>query len=246
MKNFLLIPVLLLTVIFTSCSTETLDPGAMYSNESSAQIFSAGEKAMQDNDLTEAIYRFEAMDAQYPFSQYTQKTQLNLIYCYYENDDIPSALASSDRYIQLYPRDNHIDYAYYMRGLIKFDENRGSVEKFFGIDFANRDITVLKDAFFDFSYIARHYPHSPYAQDARQHMIYIRNTLAQHQLNIARYYFDRKAYVAAINRATDIVTHYQKSTAVEDALILMRDSYNELQLKDEAKKIDAIIKSNFG
>ena len=132
-----------------------------------------------------------------------------------------------------------------MRGMMEYDQNHGSIERYFGVDFAERDLASLRQAFSDFNRLIHYFPNSQYASDARQRMIHIRNILARHELSIAHYYVDHKAYVAAANRANDIVKHYQGSTSVPDALNVMVKSYRALNLDAQAEGALKVLKTNY-
>lgn len=227
-----------------ACASET-DPAQLYKDQTAEQIFRDGENAMLKGQYDKAIKHFEALDARYPFGEHTQQGQLDMIYTYYQQNDYPSALAAADQYIRLYPRGPHTDYAYYMRGIIEFEENHGVIERHLHIDFSKRDLTGLHSAYLDFNQLLQFFPDSSYAPDARQRMIYIRNIFAQHQLQVAEFYFARKAYVAAINRATEVVQHYQETPVVPDALALMVKGYRALNFNQEAQDTLKTLKLNY-
>lgn len=235
----------LCAIAVTSCSTVDQDPANLFKGQSAKQIFNDGENAMLKNRNEDAVKHFEALNARYPFSDYTRQSQLDLIYAYYQQDDTASALAAADRYIRLYPRGPSVDYAYFMRGLIAFEENRGFIERHLSIDFAKRDLTALHSAYQDFNQLLQFFPASPYAAEARERMIFIRNLFARHQLQIAQFYLDRKAYVGAINRANDVVLHYQETPSVPDALALMVKGYSALGYQQEADRTLELLRMNY-
>lgn len=245
MKKLYLAIFFMLSALLASCASVDQDPADLYKGQSAQKIFNDGENAMLKNRDDEAIKHFEALDARYPFSEYTQQSQLDMIYAYYMQDDTASVIAAADRYIRLYPRGPHTDYAYYMRGLVAFEENQGVIEKFFSIDFSKRDLTTLHSAYQDFNQLFQFFPDSPYIPDARTRMVYIRNLFARHQLQIAEYYFGRQAYVAAINRAKEVVLHYQETPSVPEALALMVKGYRELGYQQDAENTLALLKMNF-
>ncbi len=226
-------------ILLSSCSTTTT-PSEAYKDETPQQIYQAGKEALQDKSYSEAIKRFEALDVQYPFGNETEKAQLFLIYAYYMKEEYAMSVAAADRYVRLHPISPNVDYAYYMRGISDYYQNLGVVERFFALDLATRDLTQMQKSFADFDIVATRYPNSYYAPAAHQYMIYLRNMMANQELKIAQYYYDRGAYVAAANRASDLVAHYQGAPAVKDGLRLMILSYQKLgvtKLEEDARLV---------
>lgn len=216
-----------LLTLLAACSSTT-DPAEAYRGETAQQIFQEGENDIVDRSYGDAIKHFEALDVQYPFGRNTETAQLHIIYAYYKNSDYLSAETAADRYIHSYPTSPNVDYAYYMRGLSNYYQNMGVFDRLFSVDFATRDLTQVKKSFNDFATLETRYPDSPYAPAAHQYTIYLRNVLANHQVEVAMFYFNRQAYVAAANRASLVVQHYQGAPVVPDALVIMIRSYHQL------------------
>lgn len=228
-KIFLLLVFLtaLLTSLLTGCASST-DPADAYKNESQQQIYQAGKTALRSGDYSEAIKRFEALDVQYPYGSYTEQAQLYLIYAYYMKEDYALSVAAANRFIRTHPTNPHVDYAYYIRGLADYYQNLGFLEHLFSIDVANRDLAQMQKSYTDFNELYTRFPNSPYAPSAHQFMAYLRNMMARHELNVAEYYYERKAYMASANRASGLVAHYQGAPSVIDGLALMTKSYHQL------------------
>jgi outer membrane protein assembly factor BamD len=243
-KRFLLIAVVGMALLLNACSTAT-DPSEAYKGETPQQIFTKGEKALRNRSYQQAIKRFEALDVQYPFGRETEIAQLHLIYAYYMTDDYASAESAADRYIHAHPTSDHIDYAYMMRGLSNYYQNLGIFEHMFAVDLAKRDLSQIKRSYNDFATLVRNYPHSQYAPAAHQYMIYLRNTLANHELEVAQYYYSRAAYVAAANRANLVVRHYQGAPSVPDALVIMAKSYRALGLTKNQQEVQQVLEYNY-
>lgn len=232
-------------VLVAACSTANNEPSEAYKGETAEQIFIKGETALREHRYAEAIKRYEALDIQYPFASHAEMVQLHIIYAYYKNNDYLSAEAAADRFIHSYPASQYVDYAYFMRGLSNYYQNMGVFERLFTVDFSTRDLTQIKKSFNDFAEIVNHFPESPYAPAAHQYMIYLRNVLANHQLEVAKYYFDRKAYVAAVNRAGIVVRHYQGAPGVPAALVIMAKSYYQLKQPTFENQMESIIQYNY-
>lgn len=241
-SKLLLIPIVLL---FVAACGGTTDPADAYKGESANQIFQKGEEALRDKNYQEATKRFEALDVQYPFGQNTETAQLQIIYAYYMSSDYPSAESAADRFIHAHPTSPHVDYAYYMRGVSNYYQNLGVFERLFAVNLATRDLSQVKKSFEDFSALYNQYPQSPYAPAAHQYMIYLRNILADHELKVAQFYYNREAYVASANRANLLVRHYQGAPSVPDALVLMTKSYRKLHLTENANESLAVLQYNY-
>lgn len=235
---------ILTTFMLAACSTVT-DPAETYKGESPTYIFQKGEKSLAEKSYTDAIKRFEALEVQYPFGHDTEIAELHLIYAYYMSSDYASSEAAADRFVHAHLASPHVDYAYYMRGLANYYQNLGIFERLFAVNLATRDLTQIKKSFIDFSHVVRFYPNSCYAPAAHQYMIYLRNILADYQMGVAQYYFQRKAYVAAADRANIIVRHYQGTPVVPQALAMMIKSYRALQLTQLEQDTLAVFRYNY-
>ena len=227
-KNLLILILINLFVLFLGACATTNEPSQAYKGQTPQQIFEAGRTALLDNNYSEAIKHFEALDVQYPFQATTEEAQLYLIYAYYMKEEYVLSAATADRFIRVHPLNAHVDYAYYMRGMANYYQSLGVLERLFSVDIATRDLQQIKKAYVSFSELTERFPHSSYTPSAHQYMIYLRNVIAEHELETAQYYYNRKAYVAAANRASDLVAHYQGSPAVIPALEIMANSYHQL------------------
>jgi outer membrane protein assembly factor BamD len=247
MKKFLYASLAILSLVLLSlagCST-TFDAAEAFRGESPEQIYAKGVDAMHDKNYQNAIKRFEALDVQYPYGRNTENAQLFLVYAYYITNDFASSEAAADRFIHTHPTNPHVDYAYFMRGLSNYYQNLGVFEKFFAVDLASRDLTQIKKSYTNFAELTRLFPRSRYAPAAHQYMIYLRNVMANYELHIAEYYYDRGAYVAAANRANQVVQQYQGAPAVPEALVIMVKSYRKLNLPQNTNEALSVLQYNF-
>lgn len=213
--------------LLSGCATTT-DASEAYKGETQQQIYQKGKEALQDKSYSEAIKRFEALDIQYPFGPETEQAQLYLVYAYYMKEEYALASTAAERFIRLHPTNPNVDYVYYLHGLSDFYQNMGVLERMFAIDLATRDLTQMQKSYLSFYDVITRYPNSKYAPSAYQYVIYLRNMMADHELQVAQYYYSRRAYVAAVERASDVVTHFQGAPATKKALSLMADAYHEL------------------
>ena len=241
-KKILLVCFCVLSI--SGCATKEYSPNN-FKNFTAKQILQKGEQALAKRDYNEASKYFEAIDALYPFDPEAEQGQLNVIYAYYKSEDFASALAAAQRYIHLYPAGEHTDYAYYMKGVINFDKDRSLLQKIYPRRVESLDVTNLHDAFVNFAELLKKFPKSVYAKDAQKRMFHVRNLLAEHELHIAKFYFDRKAFVAAANRASYIVKHFEGAPQIKSALKIMIKSYRFLNLDKQASDTLRVLKLNF-
>lgn len=230
--------------LLSACSTST-DPSDLYKDETEHQIFQKGKSALQDKSYSEASKRFEALSVQYPFGPETQRADLYIIYAYYQKEEFALASAAANKFIHNYPTDPNVDYAYYMRGLSDYYQNMGFLERIFAVDLATRDLTQLQKSFVDFKELVMKFPNSPYAPSAQQYLVYLRNVIADHELEVAQYYYSRRAYVAAANRASDVVSHYEGTPAVPKALVVMAQSYHALGMAKQEQDARTMLAYNY-
>lgn len=235
--------VVLLSALLSACANSVTGP-EIFKNYSAKQILAGGEKELAKGDYKDSIKYFEAIDALYPFSPEAKQGDLDVIYAYYKAEDYALALAAADRYTHLYPMDKHTDYAYYIKGMVNFDKDRTWLQKIHTSSAAELDLVSLKEAFANFSTLIELFPNSQYANDARKHMLYIRSLLAKHELVIAKFYLARHAYIAAANRASDIVKNFKGAPQTKEALQVMVESYTALGLTKQADDAAKILKLN--
>lgn len=227
-----------------SCST-TSDPTEKYKGFTAEQLFHKAEVALADGSYSTAIQSYEALDALYPFNAYSEQALLGSIYAYSQSGDNASSAAAAQRFIHLYPASKHLDYAYYMKGVSEMLQDRTWTQRYFPIDLATRDPGSARQAYIDFAELIQLFPQSIYAPHAQQRMIYLRNRFAQAELDVARFYLKRHAYVAAVNRGTYIVKHYDGTPAVKSALEIMVKAYRAMGENAEADRIWHVLQFNY-
>lgn len=188
---------------------------------SAKQLYTDAQKEMSKEQYTAAIKRLEALDTMYPFNDYAEQAQLDLIYAYYKKEDYPSTAATAERFIHLYPRAKRVDYAYYMKALANFQQIRGALANMFPMDDSWRDPGTQSQAYSDFATLVQKFPDSRYKANSLQRMIYLRNMFAQRELNTAQYYYERKMYVAAVGRAGYLLKTYPQAPSAQSALAII-------------------------
>lgn len=245
-RVFILIVALISVVIVSGCSRLHMkndDDAAR--NWSVDRVYKEGKKAMDSGNYALAVKYFEALETRYPFGVVGRQSLLDLAYVYYKTQKYDEATSSCDRFIKLYPQNPSVDYAYYLKGLVDFYRGRGMADRFLGIDESQRDPANAKKAFKVFQELAQKYPHSRYLKDAQQRMVYLRNLLAQYEINVANYYMRRGAFIAAADRASYVIKHYERSTSVPKALVIMAKCYKILEMNKLYKDTLRVLRMNY-
>lgn len=187
---------------------------------------------------------YQKLEARYPYGRYAQQAQVESAYSYFKEGEPQQAIQTCDRFLRQYPEHPLSPYALYIKGIATLDEDEGWMSFLTTQDLSKRDAQAARDAFDIFKELVQRFPNSRYANDARQRMHELVQAQAKYEVNTARYYFDRKAYLAAINRAQVVVTDFQTSDQVDEALQIMLESYEGLDMKDKAADIQRIIEAN--
>lgn len=207
-------------------------------------IYGEARKEMRSGNYQGAIQKYENLEARYPFSEQAKQGQLDLLYSYYKNHSLESAIDQADQFIRENPAHPRVDYAWYVKGLVYFESGANWLERTLHADTTKRPPQEAQKSLQSFQTLIQQYPKSPYAQDARQRIVYLRNRLADYELSVARYYMKRGAYVGAAARARGIVEQYDGAPAVDEALQIMATSYRELGIKDLAASTEAVRQAN--
>lgn len=210
-------------------------------------LYNKAHTSLENADYGAATMAYQRLIARFPSGEYNEQAQLDLAYSQYKDNQPDDAYSTINRFIKTYPANKHVDYAYYLRGLINFNRTSGILERYVKRDGAQtrRDQGYNLQAFDDFSELSRRFPDSAYTADARQRMIYLRNTLAQYEINVAEFYLRNKAYVASADRAQYVIEHYQQAPQTGDALAILTRSYLALDRKDLADQSRQVLALNY-
>src|SRR3989440_6761792 len=212
---------------------------------SAQRIYGEAKDAQSSRDWQKAIKLLEKLEARYPYGRYAQQAQLEVAYCQYKDQERASAIAAADRFIKLYPNHPNVDYAWYLKGLINFNQLEGALSWLTTPDMSDRDPKASRDAFLAFKEVATRFPDSRYAADAGARMRYLVNALANNEVHVARYYMKRGAYVAAANRAQYAIEHYPQAPSVEEAMVLLMRAYEALGMTDLRDSAERVLMKNF-
>ena len=204
------------------------------------RIYNTGREAMNEGNYLRAIKMFETLEARFPYGPYAQQSLLQLAYSNYKLGEMTSAVSAADRFIKQYPNHQNVDYAYYVKGLANFNEDFGFLTFLANQDLSERDPKTLKESYTAFRDLAAKFPESRYAADSTQRARFLVNALAKGEVHVARYYFNRGAYVAAAARAQQAMLTYPTAPVIEEALWIMVTSYDRLklnELRDDARRV---------
>ncbi len=235
-------PVLLIALTLSGCSVfEEKDETLGWSQQ---KLFTEATEEMRSGNYERAIKYYEILESRYPFGKYAHQAQLNVAYAYYRYSEPESALSAADRFIKLHPGHPATAYAYYLRGLVNFNRTLGFLDRFVPTDTAQRDPGAALESYKDFAEVVRLFPDSEYTEDSARRMLYLRNNLARHEVKVAGYYMRRGAFLAAANRAEQVVQNYQRTPALRDALELMIAAYTKLGMDDLASDTQRVLALN--
>jgi outer membrane protein assembly factor BamD len=228
--------------VLSACGTSPQDE---YAKISPDKLYADAKDDANDGNFETAIKKLEKVEARASGTLLAQQAQIDLAYAYYKTGEKAQALAKLERFIRLHPTSPALDYAYYLQGLINFNDDLGLFGRWAKQDIAERDQQASKDAYEAFRQLIERFPGSKYAEDARLRMNHIVNTLAAGEVRVAAFYLRRGAYLAAVNRAQQAVKDYRQSPAIEEALWIMSQSYEQLGLMDLRDDTRRVLKASF-
>lgn len=197
-----------------------------------AKLYAEAREEMDGGHYEAAIKLWERLETNYPFGNYATQAQMEIAYAHYKTQDQALALAAADRFIREHPTHPQVDYMYYLRGLISFNDQIGLLSVVYSQDPTERDPKATRESFAAFKVLVDRYPDSKYAPDAIERMRYLVTAMAQYEVHVANYYHRRGAYLASLNRAMTAVKEYQDAPAREEALYLMIRNYEKLGMTD--------------
>ncbi len=209
------------------------------------EFYQKAQGSLRSSNFDEGVRRLQLLEARFPFGRYAEQAQLEIIYAYYKSNQAESARAAADRFIRLHPQHPNVDYAYYLRGMASFDEDQNFLAQFLPLDLSTRDPGAARESFNDFSLLISRFPNSQYAPDAQKRLIYLRNLLARAEINVAHYYIYRGAYIAAANRGRYVFENYQETPSIPEALAVMVEAYQLLDMKQLADEALLVLTSNY-
>lgn len=227
MKKSLLSAVLAATISLHGCSSLL---NKSDSDRTVEEFYSNATEAFSEENWDTAIENYEKLKAYFPYGKYAEQAYLELAYAYYRYDEPESAIRETEEFIKLYPKHPSLAYAYYLRAVAADSITKSWLDKWI-TDPAQRDMVSSQRAFGFYEELIQRFPETDYATSAKERLVIIRNRMARHELQVAKFYFDRKAYLAAANRCRKLIEEYPRAVINLDALKLMKDSYRALGME---------------
>jgi len=235
--------VTLLALLAVACgSSNNPDATLGWSPE---KLYADAKDDMSSGRYDTAIKTLETLESRYPFGRWAQQAQIEVAYAHYKNGERVLALAALERFLKLYPNHPALDYVYYLKGLVNFNEQQGWLASFGGQDLAERDMEAARESFDAFKQVVTRFPDSRYAEDSEARMKFLVNAMAAGEVHVARYYYRRGAFVAAANRSQTAIRKYPQAPAIEEALYILMQSYARLGLEEHRSDTERVLKRNF-
>jgi len=240
MRHLLLL--LLSATLFACAGHDTEeDETADYSAK---ELYEEAQANIDAAEFQSAVKNLESLEARFPFDPFAKQAQLEIAYAYYKFDELDQAVSAVERFARLHPREPHMDYVYYLKGLINFNRGQGLLDDWFPREPSRHDPAVLEQGFNNFATLVRRYPDSIYAGDAYQRMVYLRNQMAEKEILTAEFYIERKSWLSAAKRAKAVIVRYPNTIWTKRALDIMLLSYEKLELTELAADTKRIIDYN--
>lgn len=224
--------------LLSACSSEYVDETDRWDE---IQLYKEARGALTRGEFNRAVSRLETLEARYPFGEYAQQGQLDLMYAYYKSGQSDDAISTARRFIRLNPTHDRRDYVHYIEGIAEFERNRSFIERWFPRDLARYEQPVLQRSFDAFNEVVKRYPNSPYAADARQRMIFLRNKMAESCIHTANWNLRRTAYLAASKRAQECITRFNGAPNINEAVAIMVEGYQQLGFDDLAATAERML-----
>jgi len=244
MRSLAVIAALFLATLLAGCGLlpEVKDETVGWSAN---KLYAEAKEAMNEGSYEKAVQYFEKLESRYPYGRFAQQAQIDMAYAYWKDNEPASALAACDRFIKLHPNHPNVDYVYYLKGLINFNEDLGFMGQISQQDMTERDPKGARESFDAFRELVTRFPDSKYTPDAVMRMKYLVNALVSLEVHVARYYMKRNAFLAAINRAQYAVKTYPDAPATEEALFIMVKAYDSLGMDDMRDDAERVMRKNF-
>ncbi len=236
-KNNLLLILVVLGLALVGCSSKDKKEAEVEVKPQTSveELYNRAAKELDDENYVRAIPLFEEVEREFPYSQWATKAQLMAAFSAYKADRYDEAILSIDRFIDLHPGNEDIDYAYYLRALAFYEQ----------ISDVARDQSITDEALRSLDSLIVRFPNSQYTRDAKLKRDLTLDHLAGKEMEIGRYYLNRNQMNAAINRFNEVIKDYQTTTHVPEALHRLVEAYLTIGLRDEAFKMAAILGHNY-
>jgi outer membrane protein assembly factor BamD len=239
-KTYSLILLLLLLQLLGGCSIFSKEQEPTRTVE---EYFQRGHEALNDGSWDLAIKEFEKLRSVYPYGSWSEQASLELAYAYYRNNEPQSAVREVEEFIRMYPKHARLPYALYVKGIARESTTRSFLDNYIS-DPSRRDSEPLRQAYQDYLTLIQRFPNSEYANDAKLRLVRLRNSLARHEMQVAEFYVERQAWLAAAKRAQYVLENYPQTPSSQRALQIMSQSYDALGLKQSGDEVKQVMNLN--
>jgi len=212
---------------------------------SAEELYDDASRALNAQNYPRAVQLYRALTIRYPFGRHAEQAMLDMAFAQYKGRQNDAAIESLNRFLRTYPTHPNVDYAWYLKGLVNYDETMSFLRKMLPGRAADRDQQAAHQSFRDFQELIRRHPESRYVADARQRMVFLRNIMAEYEVQVGEYYERRKAWIAALNRARYVIENYSGAPATIDALKLMARSYEKLDMPELALDTRDVLENSY-
>ena len=238
LKNLKIISLILLLLINISCSKKIDKETLILEKNIDAQIlesWNAGLKELEGGDALFAAKKFNEVEILFPQSEWAPKSTLMAAYAYYSQDYYSDTINEIMIFIKKYPNHEDMDYANFLMGMAYYEQ----------IVDEKKDLKSITMAKNQFEKVVKNYPNTDYALNAKFKLDLIADILASKEMYIGRYYFNKKKWIPAINRFKSIVTNYDTTIYIEEALHRLVEIYYLIGLEEESKKYAQLLGYNY-
>jgi len=240
MRTFSIIPLLLVLLLAGCGGNETREEGP-----SAELLYEEANRALKAQNWPQAIQLYRSLAVRFPFGRHAEQAMLDMAYAQFKGGQNEAAIETLDRFLRTYPTHPNVDYAWYLKGLVNYNETMNFLRRMLPGRASDRDQQAAHQAFRDFQELIRRHPDSRYVADARQRMVFLRNIMADYEIQVGEYYERRKAWIAALNRARYVIENYPGSPATIDALKLMARSYKKLDMPELAADTRLVLEESY-
>jgi len=254
-KVVLVLATILVSSVISGCASKQKKQNVLSQEEQVELLqqkiedfYAKAKKNLDRGNYVQAVEQYTALQRVFPFGDITEQSKLDTIFAHDKLQNREQAVRMAEGFIALHPTHPNVDYAYYMKGVAMFEKKKGRMAKLLnGADFDKvaRDPQAYRESLTSFEELVKRYPESKYTGDAKQRIVFIRNKLAERELDIAHFYFENETYLAAVNRCKTVIYQYETSPAVEGALVLMEKAYNKMGLDELADSTNEMLLLNF-
>jgi outer membrane protein assembly factor BamD len=198
-------------------------------------LYNAARERLERGLYTQAAALFDEVERQHPYSVWARRAQLMSAFSYYAANDHTKSIDSARRFLSIHPGNRDAAYAYYLIALNYYEQIRD----------VTRDQGTTRQAMDALNDVIRRYPSSRYAADSRLKLDLVRDHLAGHEMEVGRFYQDRRQWLAAVIRFRNVVDEFQQTSHVPEALMRLTESYLALGVPEEARRSAAVLGANF-